>query len=76
MLPCLDRGLRISDTDGSTGGIEAGIDGGIDGWIGTCNVISRWGTGSAVLLQQFPMNRCKSLVGAQADHWTGSHIYK
>ena len=60
MLPGRDRGLRISDTDGSTDGIEAGIGagigGGIDGWIGACNVISFWGTGSvALLLQQFPM---------------------
>jgi hypothetical protein len=57
MLPCRDRGLRISDTDCSTGGMEAGVDGGIGGWIVTCNAISLWGTGSAaVLLQQFPMD--------------------
>ena len=70
MLPGRDRGLRISDTDGSTNGIEAGIeggiDGGIDGWIGACNVIFFWGAGSAaLLLQQFPM---ASLVRAQADN--------
>ena len=63
MLPGRDRGLRISDTDGSTGGIEAGIEagigGGIDGWTGTCNAISLWDTGSlmgsAVRLLQIPM---------------------
>ena len=59
MLPGRDRGLRISETDGSTDGIGAGIEGGIEGCGIACNVRSLcctgWGTGSAVLLQQFPM---------------------